>query len=54
MIMFWKWAAQGAQIGTVAFFILIVFALLCGAVLALVGLLSYAVGGKGEKASRRY
>ena len=38
--MFWKWAAQGAQIGTVAFFILIVFALLCGAVLAVVALLT--------------
>lgn len=47
--MFWKWAAQGAQIGTVAFFALIVFALLCGAVLVLVAILTRLFSMEGNE-----
>ena len=47
--MFWQWAAHGAEIGTVAFFALIVFALLCGAVLARVVLLTRLVSVEGNE-----
>ena len=38
--MFYEWVAHGAEIGTVAFFALVVFALFCAAVLGLIGIFS--------------
>jgi hypothetical protein len=39
-VMFYEWVAHGAEIGTVAFFALVVFALFCAAVLGLIGIFS--------------
>ena len=38
--MFHEWVAHGAEIGTVAFFALVVFALFCAAVLGLIWIFS--------------
>lgn len=38
--MFAEWVTHGAEIGTVAFIAVVVFVILCGAVLGLVGLLA--------------
>jgi hypothetical protein len=53
-VMFHEWVAHGAEIGTVAFFALVVFALYCAAVLGLIGILSrVAKGGEYDAEERR-
>ena len=52
--MFLQWVIDGVAAGVRVSFAVLTVAGVAAAILALVGLLSYAVGGKDEKASRRY
>ena len=49
--MFYEWVTKGAEIATVTFFALGVFALYCGAVLGMIAMVGrvFGFGGKNEK-----